>query len=117
MPPKNLNFKPGETAGTLSAWFRKRATDFEAKLRKELTEEVQGNDIFPTSKEIDVTVVFGIPQDEYATSDIDNKIKTVIDALKGPVCNDDSSVRTIYATRIATSNNENWCLIQVKVEH
>lgn len=115
VPSNQINYKTDEQGNVLSFLFRKGVTDFKHSLRDELIKQLEDVDMFPTQQEVHVAITFGIPASQYTSGDIDNKSKTILDAMKGPVYLDDCQVQTLWADKKVTEDDEDWCLIAVKI--
>lgn len=99
----------------MRAWFRQEVLTYERRLRGDLSARVEGVDIFPTDKEVQVAITFGLGTEaEYLKGDIDNKAKTILDAMVGPVYEDDLLVRKLEIEKIRT-DGQSWCLFAAKI--
>jgi len=118
VPAKNLNYKIDKNdKKKVKVWELPRTRDFEKKLAVDLKKELRGVRIFPTRKEVVVLFTYGIHvKRRYESCDIDNTVKTVLDALKRVVYYDDKQVKVLFADKIFLQNEEaSWFLIEVKL--
>lgn len=118
--PLNTNFKiglfgivpssqPGRDGPTLIA-FRKQLSDIVSK-------EIANNREFPTDRKLYVFLMqYLLSEEKYNRHDVDNMAKTVLDILKGKICNDDGQVIVLLAAkRIADHRvNQDFAYIEVK---
>lgn len=116
VPSKNINYKT-EVDGSIDKWgFKTGALAYERAKRKEMLEELKGVKEFPTSQEVHVAITFGMPtQKKYDEADIDNKAKTLLDAMVGPVYKDDRQVKVLWINKALEPDGEDWCLLSVKI--
>ena len=118
VPSKNVNYKMDKDGNVLSFFDRPKALGFERALRAELKKAltVAADQTFPTKEEVHVGITFALHSEkDYPQGDIDNKAKTILDALKGPVYIDDHQVKILYVKKMKTTKEEDWCLFAVKI--
>jgi len=115
VPSKSLNYKTDKAGNITRTWDRIGVQNFERKLRADLKSAIAGVSLFPSQKEVHVALTFGMPPHKYTQGDLDNKAKTILDAMKGPIYPDDCQVKILYVNKIRTEPEEEWFLIAVKL--
>jgi len=116
IPSKQPNFKTDGKGNITGVWERKISSDFEQALREKLATEVEGIGGFPTDQEVQVAIVMGVQsQKKYASVDLDNKAKLILDAFKGPIYADDSQVKILMMEKELTENEADSCLMIIKI--
>ncbi len=115
VPSKNINYKTEHDGTATKVWFKDHVLSYERKKRKELEEELSGLDIFPTEKEVHVAISFGLSSKKYTEGDVDNKAKTILDAMIGPVYADDMQVKKLWVDKQLTPDEQDWCLLSIKI--
>ncbi|MCX6765764.1 MAG: RusA family crossover junction endodeoxyribonuclease [Candidatus Moranbacteria bacterium] len=90
---------------------------FENELKEDLKKELKNVNIFPTDKNVLVSIVHGINSGtEYKKCDLDNRAKCILDALKGVVYFDDSQVKMLWTHKAFIINSqESFFRISVKI--
>lgn len=117
VPAKALQYKVDETTGKPIDITRPRTHHFENQLREDLRKLVSGVKLFPTKKPVFVSVIHAINSEtEYKRFDLDNRVKTILDAMIGVVYLDDSQVRMLWTHKVFLKNSaEFFYRISVKI--
>jgi Holliday junction resolvase RusA-like endonuclease len=117
VPAKALQYKVDKTTGEVVERTRPQTHHFENQLREELRKQLSGVKLFPTKKPVFVSVIHGIHSEtEYRRFDLDNRVKTILDAMKGAVYLDDSQVRMLWTHKAFLKNSqESFYRISVKI--
>src|SRR6185436_18035522 len=89
VPAKAVCYKKLED-GTVEERVKPRTHNFENELKDKMRSELSGISMFPTDKYVFISITYGLnSSNEYKKLDLDNRAKTMLDALKGVVYNDD----------------------------
>lgn len=120
VPSKNLNYKLERDSKDLlepvRAWYKQKVRSYEARLRSDIGKEVIGSTDFPTFQEVHIGITFGVhDQTRYKEIDIDNRTKTILDAMVGPIYEDDCQVKKLSVEKKLTDTETDWCLFAVKI--
>jgi hypothetical protein len=107
-----------KTSGKIVSEFVKPNTvKFENDLRESIGDYLKDDNLFPTDKEVFVSIVHGIhAEKEYGKCDLDNRAKCILDALKKVVYLDDSQVKILWTEKLFLKNEqESYFSICVKI--
>jgi len=117
IPAKALSYKVDKNTRNIIEKIKPRTHTFENNLRKDLGKELIDIDMFPTKDEVLVSIVHGIhSQKEYNQCDLDNRAKTILDALKSVVYIDDSQVRMLWTHKVFLKDKqESFFRISIKL--
>ncbi len=99
VPAKALTYKIDPDGHPIET-IRPRTHEFENELKADLKKELAGVISFPTDKEILISIIHGVhSKEEYKRHDLDNRSKTILDALKEVVYIDDSQVSVLWSCK------------------
>jgi len=117
IPPKAFSYKLDSATKKPIEKIKPRTHKFENELNKDLKKELTGIKIFPTKNEVFVSILHGINSEkQYLKCDLDNRAKTILDALKKVVYLDDSQVKILWTEKEFLKNaQENFYRISVKI--
>lgn len=117
VPAKALEYKKDPTTNNIKEIITPRTHEFENALKKDLIKELKEVDLFPTDKEVFIVVSHGFRgKKEHNKCDLDNRAKTILDALKGPVYKDDSQVKILWTYKeLAVTWDDNYFSFLVKI--
>jgi len=108
VPAKALEYKT-DINGNIIEVVKPRTHIFENKLKAEVGKLLEKVKIFPTKKEVFVSVTYAINSErEYNGFDLDNRTKALFDALKGVVYDDDSQVKILVADKLFLKNSSEF---------
>jgi len=116
IPSTQEAFKESNFDGATRKIEKESLVTFKSAVNKEIEEQISKRQQFPSKNEIFVCVIqFFNSAKEYASRDIDNATKTILDVLKGKFYVNDSQVRTILASKkIEPRIDHNFAYIAVK---
>lgn len=117
VPAKDLSWKVDPANNKIVEKVRPKTHEFENSLKEDIKNELKGVSKFPTKKEVIIVLSHGFhSQKEYQNCDLDNRAKTVLDALKGPVYIDDSQVSILITYKDFLKNSqESYYRFSVKI--
>jgi Holliday junction resolvase RusA-like endonuclease len=117
VPAKALTYKIDEKTHEILETIKPRTHEFENKLKIDLQKELSGVEQFPTKKEVLVSITHGMhAEKEYKSCDLDNRAKTILDAMKGPVYDDDSQVKLLWTEKkFLKGEEQSYYRISVKI--
>lgn len=117
VPAKALTYKIDEQTHEILETIKPRTHEFENRLKSDLQKELDGVKQFPTKKEVFVSIIHGMhAEKEYKTCDLDNRAKTILDAMKGPVYIDDSQVKLLWTEKkFLKGEEQSYYRISVKI--
>jgi len=117
VPSKALSYKLDSITKKPIEKIKPRTHKFENELKEDLKIELKGIKIFPTKNEVFVSILHGINSEkQYAKCDLDNRAKTILDALKNVVYFDDSQVKILWTEKEFLKNaQESFYRISVKI--
>jgi Holliday junction resolvase RusA-like endonuclease len=103
VPSKRVGYKlkPDGTPGR--ARIPKGAQDFEVLLKDILT--AYGEKRWPYKQRLLIAIEIHFTEREYRTKDVDNVAKTLLDAMKGVVFEDDAQVDLLQVSKLSSSQN------------
>jgi Holliday junction resolvase RusA-like endonuclease len=118
VPAKALSYKMASD-GSVAEVIKPRTHKFENDLKAKLKAQFQKQKVttFPTKKPIFVSIRYGLhSKNEFEALDLDNRAKTILDALKGVVCEDDCQVKILLTDKVfLEKNSESYFLLSVKI--
>jgi len=116
VPAKAVCYKKLED-GTVEERVKPRTHNFENELKDKMRSELSGISMFPTDKYVFISITYGLnSSNEYKKLDLDNRAKTMLDALKGVVYNDDMQVKVLLTDKIFLENKpESYYQFSVKI--
>ena len=117
VPAKDLSWKRDSRTGKIIEKVRPNTHKFENILKQDIKNELKDVDQFPTDKEIFIILSYGLHSShEYKKHDLDNRAKTILDALKGPVYSDDSQVKILFTYKELLDNSqESYYRFSIKI--
>lgn len=116
VPAKAVCYKKLDD-GSVEERVKPRTHTFENELKEKMKKELSGISMFPTDKYVFVSITYGLnSNNEYKKLDLDNRAKTMLDALKGVVYKDDMQVKVLLTDKIFLENKpESYYQFSVKV--
>ena len=100
VPSKSLQYKTDEK-GKIIEKIKPKTAKFEADLRKRLKGHVKNSKVFPIRDEVVLVITHGIHSEKkYKNLDLDNRAKTIGDALKESILEDDSQIKTLVCSKV-----------------
>ena len=116
VPAKAVCYVTGSD-GTIVEVIKPRTHKFENDLKEKMRNELSGISLFPTKKYVFLSVTYGLnSSNEYKILDLDNRAKTILDALKGVVYEDDRQVKVLLTDKIFLKNTpESYYYFSVKI--
>jgi len=117
VPAKALSYKTA-IDGSITEVIKPRTHQFENGLKAKLTEEFKKQKVtlFPTKHPLFVSIRYGLhAKKEFESLDLDNRAKTILDALKGVVYDDDRQVKILLTDKVfLEKSSESYVLFSVK---
>ena len=94
-----------------------RHINLKNRLKEEITSDLKKDNRFPTKKPVFVSVVHGLHSKRgFQECDLDNRAKTVLDALKGVVYDDDTQVHKLWTQKtFLKQEEESYYRIAIKI--
>ena len=90
VPSKTISYKKDDKTGGIILQ-RPKTHVFENALKKEVAKYLSADSQFPTKNPVFVSVVHGLHSERgFKDCDLDNRAKTILDALKGVIYEDDT---------------------------
>src|SRR3989338_5988397 len=116
VPAKAVTYKKAED-GKVTETIKPKTHEFENGLKEKMKHALKGVSLFPTKEHVFVSITHGLhSSNEYKNLDLDNRAKTILDALKGVVYDDDKQVRVLLTDKIFLENTpESYCRFSVKI--
>ena len=100
VPSKSLQYKTDEK-GKIIEKIKPRTARFEAGLRRKLKRHVKNSKAFPIKDEVILVITHGIHSEKkYKKLDLDNRAKTIGDALKESILEDDDQIKTLVCNKV-----------------
>ena len=117
VPSKALSYKQDEQGKVVSELIKPNTIRFENSLKDSLKKNLGENKIFPTAKDVFVSIVHGLNSEaEYKKCDLDNRAKCILDALKTVIYQDDAQVKILWTEKIFLKNEQtSYYRIGVKI--
>lgn len=117
VPAKAFSYKRDSKTNKIIENIPPKTHEFENYLREDLKKALKGVSLFPTKKEVFVVITYGINSEkEYSKHDLDNRAKTILDALEGAVYLNDSQVKVLWTyKKFLKKAQTSYCLISVKI--
>ena len=116
IPSKTFSYKrdPGTGKVVLAL---PRTHEFEDALKKDIAYNLRSDSRFPTKNPFFVSIAHGLHSERvFNDCDLDNRAKTVLDALKGVVYDDDRQVHMLWTQKIfLLSEEESYYRITIKM--
>lgn len=107
VPAKAVTYKIDPATGHIIETVRPNTHKFENELKNNLRLRLKEENKFPTDQEVFVNIFYGVhSQIEYDAHDLDNRSKTILDALKSVIYNDDHQVSVLTANKEFLENFE-----------
>ncbi|MEJ0054067.1 MAG: RusA family crossover junction endodeoxyribonuclease [bacterium] len=103
--------------GKIVETVKPRTHAFENELKAKMRSELKGISLFPTKNKVFVSIICGLNSShEYENLDLDNRVKTILDALKEVVYEDDKQVKVLLADKIFLKHKpESYFQFSIKV--
>tara|TARA_Y100000310_G_C20599158_1_gene772082 strand:- start:714 stop:1169 length:456 start_codon:yes stop_codon:yes gene_type:complete len=116
VPAKSLSYKKDPKTGETKA-VPAKTHKFENELKADLAKELKNIERFPTKEDVFVSIIYGFhSKKEFKRCDLDNRAKTILDALEGPVYDNDSQVRMLWTHKAYLDDKqESFYRISVKI--
>ena len=116
VPAKAVCYKK-DSDGKVEETIKPRTHEFENGLKKKMREELSGVSLFPTKEYVFLSITYGLHSSrEYKNLDLDNRAKTILDALKGAVYEDDRQVKVLLTDKLFLENTpESYFRFSVKI--
>lgn len=116
VPAKAVCYKEDEN-GNFTERIKPRTHEFENTLKNRLKKELANESLFPTKDYVFLSITYGLNSiSEYKRLDLDNRAKTILDALKGVIYEDDMQVKVLLTDKIFLENQqENYYTFSVKI--
>ena len=117
IPPKTLAYDQDPETGRLIVKQKPRTHRFENTLKKEITEDLRTDKRFPTKRPMFVSIVHGLHSERgFQDCDLDNRAKTILDALKDVIYDDDAQVHALWTRKLfLQKEEEGYYRIAVKI--
>lgn len=117
VPSKKTAYKVDKLTGNKVFVEKPNTHKFENELKEDLKKGLKNVNIFPTDKNVLVSIVHGINSGtEYKKCDLDNRAKCILDALKDVVYFDDSQVKMLWTHKAFIKNSqESFFRISIKI--
>ncbi len=115
VPAKSVSYREDGTG--IREVVKPSTHKFENDLRLDLKKELEGVTLFPTREEVLVCVVHGCHAErDYKGCDLDNRAKTILDALKDVIYLDDSQVKMLWTHKAFLKHEpESFYRISIKI--
>lgn len=108
VPSKAPSYKEDAVTGFAIVKKRPATQKFEKDLKTQVNRAVQENNksaIFPTQKEVLLLMELGLSaKTDYNETDLDNRAKTICDALKGVIYQDDNQISVLICRKHIVKN-------------
>jgi Holliday junction resolvase RusA-like endonuclease len=116
VPAKAVCYKK-ENDGSIIERTKPRTHQFENNLKAKMKQELEGVSMFPTKDYVFLSIIYGLnSSNEYKKLDLDNRAKTILDALKGVVYEDDMQVKVLLTDKIFLEDEpESYYQFSVKI--
>lgn len=116
VPAKAVCYKKKEN-GDVVETVKPRTHEFENSLKEKMKKELEGVSLFPTKEYVFLSITYGLhSSNEYKKLDLDNRAKTILDALKGVVYEDDMQVKVLVTDKIFLENTpESYYRFSIKI--
>ena len=99
IPSKTSSYKRNPVTGEVVLMTAK-THQFENNLRREISIDLMEVEKFPTKKEVFISVTHNLHSKRaHDSCDLDNRAKTVLDALKGVIYDDDNRVKILLTQK------------------
>ena len=116
VPSKTFSYKRDDETGEVIP-VPPKTHQFENVLKREIGNYFGSNSRFPTKKPVFVSIVHGLHSKRgFKDCDLDNRAKTILDALKGVIYDDDTQVHILWTQKLfLESEEESYYHIAVKL--
>jgi len=116
VPAKAVCYKKDANGG-ITETIKPRTHEFENELKEKIKKELTGVSIFPTKEYVFLSITYGLnSSSEYKKLDLDNRAKTILDALKGVVYEDDMQVKVLLTDKLFLEHtSESYYKFSVKI--
>ena len=117
VPPKTLSYYEDGETGQVVVKQKPRTHQFENTLKQEIAEELCDDKQFPTKKPVFVSIVHGLHSERgFQDCDLDNRAKTILDALKDVIYDDDTQVCMLWTQKqFLKRETESYYRVAIKV--
>jgi len=100
VPSKHLGYKQNEKKRITEIFGTPSSRNFENCLKQALSEDKDPK--FPFKGKLFLAISLAMSKKDYETKDVDNMIKTLLDAMKGIVYEDDSQICSVFVNKYVT---------------
>ena len=101
IPPKTLSYRMDSKTGQIIVIQKPRTHQFENTLKKKIIEDLYMDKRFPTKKPVFISIVHGLHSKRgFQDCDLDNRAKTILDALKSVIYDDDTQVHILWTQKL-----------------
>ena|SRR5258708_6692593 len=104
IPSKRLWVKVDEASGTATVGMRQSAKVFEATIRYYF-DVIKRVSKWPTPDPVFLAIEATLPPTEFGQKDVDNVSKSVLDALKGLIYEDDRQVVSLFVSKASGADH------------
>ena len=106
IPSKTLSYKTHTITGKV-VLTKPKTHQFENDLRRGISKDLQERGEFPTKKEVFISITHNLHAKRvYNSCDLDNRAKTILDALKGVIYDDDNQVKMLWTQKYFSKEDQ-----------
>ena len=100
IPSKTLSYKTHTVTGEV-VLVKAKTHQFENEMKREISKGLKKvSNKFPTKEEVFISITHNLHSRRiYNSCDLDNRAKTVLDALKGVIYDDDNQVKILWTQK------------------
>lgn len=108
VPSKHLGYKQNEKRRITEVFGTPSSRNFENYLKQALSEDKDPK--FPFKGKLFLAISLAMSKKDYETKDVDNIIKTLFDAMKGIVYEDDSQICSVFVNEYVTDRTPGFMI-------